>query len=218
MARRRLRVLWLGHQQDDIAETLMMRLARGSGSAGLAAPRPVHRLAVAGGRVHLRPLLTLKKAELRAALAGSGASWREDSSNATGAHFRNRLRRDVVSRWAKASERDALGGAALSRELIEEDDVALEAWVDSLKLIGARRSLAVAALAGKPRAVLRRALHRWLQVQSGAGELSRRGFETLLDSVQDGGPTRQSLGSEGFAVIRGGRLRFEKGRRKRVRG
>ena len=45
---------------------LLMRLARGSGTAGLAAPRPVG--AVARGRVHLRPLLTLKKGDIVAAL------------------------------------------------------------------------------------------------------------------------------------------------------
>jgi tRNA(Ile)-lysidine synthase len=38
LGRRRISALWLGQQQDDIAETLLMRLARGSGTAGLAAP------------------------------------------------------------------------------------------------------------------------------------------------------------------------------------
>ncbi|MEO6567260.1 MAG: tRNA lysidine(34) synthetase TilS, partial [Opitutaceae bacterium] len=57
---RHSRTLWLGHQQDDIAETMFMRLSRGSGAGGLAAPRPVH--IVSGHRVHLRPLLSLKKA------------------------------------------------------------------------------------------------------------------------------------------------------------
>jgi tRNA(Ile)-lysidine synthase len=216
MARRRLRVLWLGHQQDDIAETMMMRLARGSGTAGLAAPRAVHRLLqgkAAKGRLHLRPLLSLKKSEIARALRACGAEWREDSSNSEGTHFRNRLRRAVIPRWVRASERDALAGAALSRELLEEDDRALEAWVDELRPVEAGGSLSVARLSGRPRAVVRRALHRWLLKQTRAGELSRRGFDALLQAVELGSAARHSLGSEGFATIREGRMRFEKIRR-----
>jgi tRNA(Ile)-lysidine synthase len=215
MGRRRIRVLWLGHQQDDVAETMMMRLARGSGTAGLAAPRAVHRLTQGSGRgrFHLRPLLSIKKSEIARGLRGCGAEWREDSSNSEGTHFRNRLRKSVIPRWVRASERDALGGAALSRELLEEDDRALEAWVDLLKPIEPGGSLAVAKLAGKPRAVVRRALHRWLLKQSHAGELSRKGFEALLHAVERGSPARHSLGSEGFATIRAARMRFEKIRR-----
>jgi tRNA(Ile)-lysidine synthase len=213
MPRRRLRVLWLGHQQDDIAETMMMRLARGSGAGGLAAPRAIHSFGpakAARGHIHVRPLLSLKKAEIVRALRACGAIWREDSSNAKGIHFRNRLRRDVVPRWILASERDALAGAALSRELLEEDDRALEAWVDALRPLNADGSLSAARLAGKPRAVARRALHRWLLLQPQAGELSRKGFDALLQSVERGAPARHSLGSEGFATLRAGRLRFEK--------
>jgi tRNA(Ile)-lysidine synthase len=216
MSRRRLRVLWLGHQQDDVAETMMMRMARGSGTAGLAAPRAIHVFAAgakARGRLHVRPLLRLKKAEIAQALRACGLRWREDSSNAEGTHFRNRLRRDVIPRWVRASERDALAGAALSRELLEEDDRALEAWVDSLKPLNADGSLSAARLAGMPRAVVRRALHRWLLRQSRAGELSRKGFEALLLALERGEPARHSLGSEGFAKLRAGRMRFEKLRR-----
>src|SRR6185312_6911905 len=124
MRRRKLRVLWLGHQQDDIAESMLMRLARGSGAAGLAAPRPLQ--AGPGGR-RLRPLLGLKKAELAAALAAAGAAWREDETNTEGTFLRNRIRRRVLPAWRRASAgRDALAGAALARELLEEDDDALE--------------------------------------------------------------------------------------------
>jgi tRNA(Ile)-lysidine synthase len=204
MRRRKIRLLWLGQQQDDIAETMLMRLARGSGSAGLAAPRPAQPMPE--GRWHLRPLLTLKKAEITAALRASGAIWREDATNAHGDFFRNRIRRDVLPRWIEAAQRDALAGAALARELLAEDDAALEARVDELAPLLPDRALALKKIAGQPRAIVRRALHRWLRAQSGAGELARQGFEALLAAVERGRPTRHSLGSEGFAVIRGGYL------------
>ena len=207
MKRARGRVLWQAHQQDDIAESMLMRLARGSGLGGLAAPRPVQ--ATAAGRVYLRPLLTLKKSELVAVLKNAGADWREDSSNAGSAYFRNRIRRAVLSPWTKAAGRDALAGAALSRELLEEDERALESWLDELAPLGRDRQLDVERLAGKPRAIVRRALHRWLLALKQPADLSRQGFEVLLAAVERAKPTRFSLGVRGFAVIRAGRLAFK---------
>jgi len=233
MSRRKIRLLWLAHQQDDIAESMLMRLARGSGTGGLAAPRPVQ--AMGDGRLHLRPLLTLKKAELVAALKKAGAEWREDASNADSDHFRNRIRARVLPAWIKAAGRDALAGAALSRERLEEDEQALEAWVDGIvrpdravpvgaqaccalargrskpaPLPGGRLTLNVAALAGVPRAVTRRALHRWLLAQKQPADLSRQGFDTLLGAVERGRATRFSLGAHGFAVIGQGKLSYRK--------
>jgi tRNA(Ile)-lysidine synthase len=113
-------VLWTGHQKDDVAETMLMRIARGSGAVGLAAPRPVQ--VMADGRVFLRPLLTLTKAEIIGVLEKAGVAWREDMSNATSEFFRNRVRRDVMPSWRAAAGNDALGGAALTRELLDEDE------------------------------------------------------------------------------------------------
>ncbi len=200
------RVLWLGHQQDDIAETLLMRLGRGSGTGGLAAPRPVQMMP--RGRTHLRPLLTLKKAELVAALQAAGAEWREDATNGTGIYLRNRIRQDVLPGWIEASHRDALAGAARSRELLEEDDAALEAWLAELRPLHPDGWLNLSALQDKPRAVVRRAVHAWLLAQSKAGELSRQAFDLLLAAVERGAPTKQSIGKQGFAVVRAGRLVF----------
>lgn len=206
------RVMWLGHQQDDIAETFFMRVARGSGTGGLAAPRPVQ--AQPGGRVHVRPLLALKKAEIVAALRAAGVPWREDSTNAGRDYFRNRVRRDVLPAWGRAAERDALAGAARSRLLLEEDDAALEALLDELRPIEAGRGrtgvvLRLTVLAGKPRALWRRALHRWLAGEPRAGEISRQAFEALLEAIERGQRTRHSLGREGFAVTDGARLWFQ---------
>jgi tRNA(Ile)-lysidine synthase len=208
MSRRKMRLLWLAHQQDDIAESLLMRLARGSGTGGLAAPRPVQ--AMGEGRLHLRPLLTLKKTELVAALKKAGAVWREDASNAGDDHFRNRIRARVLPAWVNAAGRDALAGAALSRELLDEDDAALEAWLDELKPLDRRGRLDLTRLAGKPRALVRRALHRWLLAVRPETDLSRQGFNQLLAAVQRGQDTRFSLGAKGFAVVRRGGLVLQK--------
>jgi tRNA(Ile)-lysidine synthase len=205
LRRRRLRVLWLGHQQDDIAESMLMRLARGSGAAGLAAPRP---LQAGPGEWRLRPLLGLGKAELAAALKSAGAPWREDRSNAGEAFLRNRIRRRVLPAWRRASpERDALAGAALARELLEEDDDALEAWAARVPF-GRRGELALARVRDLPRAVARRVLRRWLARHARGTNLSRQGFERLLGALARGRPARHSLGPGGFAVIRAGRLSF----------
>ncbi|MBI2814074.1 MAG: tRNA lysidine(34) synthetase TilS [Opitutae bacterium] len=204
----RTKALWLAHQQDDIAESMLMRLARGSGAGGLAAPRPVQKFP--DGRVYLRPLLTLKKTELVAALNRAGTVWREDTSNAGDDHFRNRIRRRVLPAWAKAAGRDAVAGAARARELLEEDETALEAWLDELKPMDRRGRLDLDKLKGKPRAVLRRALHRWLLVVRPETDLSRQGFSQLLAALERGRDTRFSLGAKGFAVVRRGLLKFRR--------
>ena len=198
--------LWLAHQQDDIAESMLMRLARGSGVGGLAAPRPVQ--SMRGRRRHVRPLLTLKKRDLVGALRQAGVVWREDSSNSRDVYFRNRIRRGVLPAWIAAAGRDAVAGAAWSRELLEEDEGALDLWTEVAVPLDRAGRIELSDLAGLPRAIVRRALHRWLLALKQSVDLSRQGFEVLLGLVEDARPTRFSLGRSGFAVIKQGRLTY----------
>jgi tRNA(Ile)-lysidine synthase len=204
LRRRRVAALFTGHHRDDLAETLLMRLARGSGAAGLSAPRPVHPQP-ALGRVHFRPLLGLDKATLVSALRAAGARWREDASNLSPRHLRNRVRAELLPAWrASAAEpgRDALAGLSLSRELLEEDDRALEAWADRATRIDARGRLALAPIRALPRAVLRRVVHRWLLAAPVGTDLNRQGFNGLLDFVVAGRTgARHSLGAAHFARL-----------------
>lgn len=206
--RHRARVVWTGHQQDDVAETMLMRLARGSGTAGLAAPRPVQE--TGEGRWRVRPLLDLARGDLQERLTAAGVAWREDESNTTGDYFRNRIRADVLPAWVKAARRDAVAGAALSRELLAEDEAALDAWLAELRPIEADGALMLKRLQRKPKALWRRALRAWLSLQADPGDLSRQGFENLLEMVMAGRARRFSLGKQGFARIRQGRLFFQK--------
>jgi tRNA(Ile)-lysidine synthase len=115
------------HHMDDQAETVLLRAARGTGLTGLAAIRP----SLDGGRV-LRPLLGLRRAQLREYLARRGLGCCTDSSNAELEIPRNRLRAEVVP----ALESLAPGAVAHLAELAvrarEAEDAArveLEGWL-----------------------------------------------------------------------------------------
>jgi tRNA(Ile)-lysidine synthase len=77
------------HTADDQAETVLARLLRGGGPAGLAGILPVR-----GGIV--RPLLEVRRAELRAWASARGLTWREDASNLDRRFLRNRLRHELL--------------------------------------------------------------------------------------------------------------------------
>lgn len=78
------------HHADDQAETVLMRLVRGSGPAGLAGIREATTL---DGLALLRPLLDIPKERLAETLARAGQPHCEDPSNAKPLYARNRIRR-----------------------------------------------------------------------------------------------------------------------------
>jgi len=82
----------LGHTRDDQAETVLFRMLRGSGLAGLAGILPV----TAEGLV--RPLLGVTRGEVETFLRERGIPWREDSSNRDQRFSRNRIRHELLPR------------------------------------------------------------------------------------------------------------------------
>ncbi|MCL8208564.1 MAG: tRNA lysidine(34) synthetase TilS [Actinomycetia bacterium] len=106
----------LGHHLDDQAETVLLRLLRGTGVGGLAAMRPVH------GPV-VRPLLGYPRAVLTEFLAAVGVPWREDATNADVSILRNRVRHRLLPLLAAEYNPrvvEALG--RLARSAAELDD------------------------------------------------------------------------------------------------
>ena len=95
-----------GHTADDDAETVLMRLLRGTGVAGLAGIPSVSAPALLGGGVSLaRPMLGVTGRDARAFLADRGVAWREDPTNATPDRTRSRLRTRVLPRLAEINPR-----------------------------------------------------------------------------------------------------------------
>jgi len=208
------RVLLTGHHLNDVLETFFMRLARGASSAGLAAPRPVRLWregtsgmiddsGEAGQRFIVRPLLSQPADEIRARLTAAAQPWREDASNRGADFLRNRVRRDVVPAWLQATGEGAYVGASLTRAWLEEDDAALESWLDQLGIQEVVTRLPLKALQGKPRALRRRALRRW----RGSETMSRAGFDALMELIEKG--EGQVSAGEGWAYVEDGHLLFQ---------
>ena len=195
------RILLQGHQLDDVSETLLMRLSRGSGSGGLAAPRPVQMID-GGNWVHVRPLLGMKRECIRQGLRKCGLAWREDSSNAEMDFFRNRIRADVLPVFQSAAQQDVLKSVARSRRLLQEDDTALDAWATKayLELKGA--GYQVQWPQDLPPAVILRMIHLWLSETDNHGRLSADALEDVLQAIAQGRETSFSLGRETLLNLR----------------
>lgn len=188
-----LGAILLGHHADDADETLLLRLARGSDSAGLVAPRPVHRRA--DGLVLLRPLLDHRKATLATALQEHDLSWRQDATNQDVGPLRNWLRAAVLPAW---SDRLASGareaGFARSRQLLGEDDAALDAWLDTLfTLAPPPEPTSFAKLRDQPVALRRRALRSFAQAHDFGAQLTGGVFDAWVEHLSAPTPVDATL-------------------------
>jgi tRNA(Ile)-lysidine synthase len=149
-----------GHTLDDQAETVLLRIARGSGTRGLAGIYP--QLSVPGSQFSVvRPLLGIRRKELEAYLCGLGQTWREDLSNRDLRHARNRVRHEVlpqVERELNPSIRETLAEMAEIARAEEEywqrqmDGLMPSAW--------AGNELNASTLTDLPLAVKRRIVRR----------------------------------------------------------
>src|SRR5215212_2184426 len=110
-----LQTLVTGHTSDDVAETVLMNLARGAGLRGLAGIPPMR------GRVQ-RPLIEVTREEILEYLEELNQPYRTDPTNLTGKYARNRVRLEVLPvlhELYPAAARNIARAAALAREDLE---------------------------------------------------------------------------------------------------
>lgn len=194
--------LALAHHADDQAETLLLRLLRGSGLDGLAGMRPARPM---GGITVLRPLLGFTRRELTGYLEALGQPWREDSSNQTDRYLRNRVRRELLPLMEELAPGAAVRLARTAASLAEDGD-ALNRLADGLRAEGGPLWLRLAPLERAPAAVRRRALRAWWAAVSGQTlkEHALSYEDTLaLETLALGAPDRWLNLPGGVRVYRG---------------
>lgn len=105
------------HSADDQAETVLMRLMRGSSWQGLSGIGSRVKLKFAGRVCKVwRPLLNVCRSELEEFLSRAGQSWREDSTNKSSLYFRNRIRNQLLPLMTEMRQGTSGRLVALSEE------------------------------------------------------------------------------------------------------
>ena len=176
----------VGHTEDDIAETFLMRLARGAGVDGLAAMVPEW---AGQGITWRRPLLSVSRAELRAYLRALGVGWVDDPSNDAPQFERVKARKALL----------ALAPLGLSAARLAEVAAHLSEARAALEIAGARAAGAV--LREDQGAVLIDVVRLAAEPE----DMQRRVLLRILDSIAptEFGPRGSSLTRIRAAVLAG---------------
>lgn len=173
-----------GHTRSDQAETVLYRLLRGAGTAGLAGIRPKTTEGI------VRPLIDVSRSQVREYLTGHGIAWREDSTNTDPRFDRNRIRHELLPRlrrdWNPAIDETLAGMAVIAAR----DEEYWEAHVGDLAAgIFTSRPPALLAQCGPLRELPDTVVCRLLRfaLQQVKGDLKRIDFrhvESLLELVR----------------------------------
>ena len=191
----------VAHTADDQAETVLAHILRGTGLAGLGGIHPRTETVV-------RPLLGVRRAELRAYLRAKKQDWREDLSNQDTARMRARIRKKLLPLLEKQFQSGVVKHLASLAEFAREDEEFLELLArdccDSLARktgVAARISLedlleplkrknihaAETEKREKTSALTKRMLHRLVEERKqGAGQMTGRHILAVVDLALHG--------------------------------
>ena len=165
--------LLTAHHADDQAETVLFRLLRGSGVAGL---RGMDVMTARDGVTIARPLMALRKRDLIAFAEARGAPFIDDPSNADPRFARTRLRALLARLGEEGLDAEALDKLAHRAGETEEALAYLTAQVEAR--LGAEGAIDARALFAAPVAIARRILARRI-AEAGGCDLSRIGLEKI---------------------------------------
>ncbi len=158
--------VFTAHTFDDQVETLLQRLLRGTGAAGL---RGIHEASdLAAGVQLLRPLLNVTRAEVLEHCAHYGVEFRTDESNASAEFTRNRVRHSLLPLLRGFNPRFGEALTRLAATLREDDECLQQQAAELLRQVDEGQRLRLAPLRVSYPALIKRVLRAWLQRECGA--------------------------------------------------
>ncbi|MBR2018856.1 MAG: tRNA lysidine(34) synthetase TilS [Clostridia bacterium] len=208
MRERQIPILVTAHHADDHLETLLFRLSRGAGLAGLCGIAPSR--AFAGGYL-VRPLLHCTRREILTYCEEKGLEYVTDSTNADPTYARNRIRAEILPVLESLFEGVGPRAVAMSEELCEDEAYLTRVAEEALMEAHSPQGLQVDRLRAQDPSVLRRVLRLWF-FRVGEGELSRAHVNALCALLfrESESGTRVALPNGCFAVREFGCLRIER--------
>jgi tRNA(Ile)-lysidine synthase len=206
--RRGAAAVLLGHTRDDQAETVLLGLARGSGTRSLSGMAAV---SGTNGR-YRRPFLLLDRDTVRQGCLAQGITVWEDPHNHDPAYTRSRVRHEALPVLEKSLGKGVVEALARTAQLSRDDADALDQWAADAQGLaaGADGSLDVLRLCALPPAVRRRVLRRAaIAAGSPPGFLFARHIEEVDRLVTDWHGQKALNLPGGVAALRAnGRLFF----------
>jgi tRNA(Ile)-lysidine synthase len=157
----------VAHTADDQAETVLLNVLRGSAAAGLAGMAPRRGTIV-------RPLLQLRRSDVRAVVAARGLAIVEDPTNADVRWRRAWIRHEVLPMLGEGSGRDLVPVLARQADLLRAESDLLDELGDDLLTDAGRDAPSTRVLRAAAVPIVRRALRRWLgSPPPSAGDVER---------------------------------------------
>lgn len=197
-------LLATAHQADDLLETLLFRIARGTDARGLDPIPPVRPFA--NGWL-VRPLLSLSAAEIRERCRAEGLAYVTDETNDDATYARNRIRQEIIpvleSLFPEPQKR-----ALRLAEAIRRDEAFLSGEAEKLRARFADGEIDCALLMSAPEAIRTRVLIAWLE-ENGIGA-SYPLLKRLEDLASGANGRRIPAGGEREIVRRRGNLVLKK--------
>jgi len=200
-AKFKLDAIATGHQADDVAETVLLRLMRGAGASGLAPLR-------AQSRGYIRPLLHVSGAAIRSWLKQKKITWCEDKTNKDVSIPRNQMRHEILPFLEEKFGPALRMNVCRTAEILQEEDAILEEMAqDYISHERHDETLDMHRLKASPVAVQRRVMRVWLWK---ADVHLQSGFETVERLLAMEAGEKEQLAEKVYAIHQDGALRIIK--------